>query len=122
MELEVLKYLHDVLESIDRLLSYSAQIDKIEQIEQNEMLKDAIERRLSIVGDALYQANKINNAIPISNKAKIFALRHIIVHDDDSVNPAGLYIILKEHLALLHTEVKSILHEYPPDANAGLAI
>ncbi len=122
MELEVLKYLHDILESIEKLILYSAQIDKIGHIEESTMLKDAIERRLSIIGEALYQANKINKDIPISNKNKIIALRHIIVYDYDKVNPAGLYIILKEHIGLLHNEVKNILDQFPPMENIKLDI
>lgn len=122
MELEVLKYLHDVLESIERLLTYSSQINKTEQIEQSAMLKDAIERRLSIIGEALYKANKINKDIPITNKNKIISLRHIIVHDYDRVNPAGLFLILKDHLALLHEEVKHILEQFPPEENISLDI
>lgn len=81
MEPEVLKYLHDVPESIDRLLTYATHVTTIEQFEDNLMLKDAVERRLSIIGEALYQAPKIDKDIPVSHKNKNIALKHIIVQE-----------------------------------------
>ncbi len=48
------KYLNDVLISIDRIKGYIADIE-FEQYKKDDGLKDAVERRLSIIGEALFQ-------------------------------------------------------------------
>jgi len=105
MRLEVLKYLADILISFEYLDIYQKEVKSFEAFKSNSMLMDAIERRLSIIGEALYQANKMDKDLPITDKKKIMGLRHILVHDYDKVNPAILYTIITKNTTLLKTEV-----------------
>ena len=62
---EVQKYIFDVMEAISNLESFTANItlDRLEEIE----LKWAVERGISIMGEAWFKANKIEKDLAISN-------------------------------------------------------
>ena len=109
MKHSIFKYLEDMLISINDIETYSKEVKTYHDIENNQLLFDAICRRFSIVGEALYQADKINNDLAITDKNKIKGLRHIIVHDYDSVLPEDLFIIITKKLHLLKIEVLSLL-------------
>lgn len=72
---------------------------------------DAVERRLAIIGEAMYKVNKINKQIQISNKTKIISLRHILVHDYDLIEDATIWNIVHYHLPVLEAEVTHLLKE-----------
>ncbi|MFY8127093.1 MAG: DUF86 domain-containing protein [Chitinophagaceae bacterium] len=103
------KYLLDILLSIQEIEKYIINVTSHNQIEENQMLFDALCRRFSIIGEALYQANKIDKNLVISYKEKIMSLRHIIVHDYDMVRSLDLYIIIQKNLNLLKQEVALII-------------
>ncbi len=97
------KYLEDILLSIAEIEIYIANIKSYSEIEENMMLFDALCRRFSIIGEALYQANKIDKELRITAKEKIMGLRHIIVHDYDLVRAADLFIIINKNVHTLKT-------------------
>lgn len=109
MKHSVRKYLEDIRLSILDIESYTANIQKVEEIENNLMLFDALCRRFSIIGEALYQLDKINPGLQITDKTKIKSLRHIIVHDYDVVRAFDLFIIIRKKLPLLNDEILLLL-------------
>lgn len=113
MKLELLKFLADMLFSIEKLETYRFGELPYSVFEQNFMMIDAAERRLIIIGEALYHADKPDKFLPITDKKKIIGLRYILVHDDDKVNPETLYAIITKYLGLLKTEVVAILEQHP---------
>ncbi len=76
------------------------------------MMVDAICRRFTIIGEAVYQADKIDPELNIPDKNKIKGLRHIIVHDYDLVRPADLLKIITKKVPELKEEIKSLLEIY----------
>ena len=109
MKHSVEKYLEDVRLSIEDIESYSANIKEVAQIEKNQMLFDALCRRFSIIGEAIYQADKIDPSLSITDKNKIKGLRHIIVHDYDMVRATDLFMIITKNLPILKVEVIALL-------------
>lgn len=71
--------------------------------------KWALERGISIIGEALYKANKIDRTLAITRLPQIIATRHIVVHEYDIVDNERLLIIVNNHLPLLKEEVENIL-------------
>jgi uncharacterized protein with HEPN domain len=120
MKLEVLKYLSDILYNLNAMDLYRQEARSVENIRQNQMLRDAIERRLCNVGEALYQANKLDKDLPITEKRKIMGMRHVLVHDYDKVNPETIYTIVNKHLDLLRQEIETILMANPPQGSLKL--
>lgn len=111
------KYLNDILDSIESIERYVAAVEKPSQIEDDPLLFDALCRRFSIVGEALYKANNIDRKLPITEKEKIIGLRHILVHDYDTIDVFQLWIIIKNKLNLLKQEIQSIITTLPENNN-----
>ena len=109
MKHSIEKYLEDIRLSINDIELYTLSVSNSLDIENNPMLFDALCRRFSIIGEALYQADKLDNTIAISDKNKIKGLRHIIVHDYDMVRASDLWKIIQKNLPLLKAEVIKIL-------------
>ena len=109
MKHNIAKYLEDVRLSIGDIENYTMGVTDVVPIENNQMLFDAICRRFAIIGEAVYQADKIDSSISITDKNKIKGLRHIIVHDYDLVRPADIFIIITKNLPVLKLEVITLL-------------
>ena len=104
---ELQKYIFDVMEAINNLESFTAKITltKLEQIE----FKWAVERGISIIGEALFKANKIEKNLAITNLKNIINMRHIVIHDYDMIEAERLYITIKKHIPILKKEIEKIL-------------
>ena len=109
MKHSIEKYLEDIRLSINDIELYTLSVSTSLDIENNQLLFDALCRRFAIIGEAPYQADKINNTIPISDKNKIKGLRHIIVHDYDMVRASDLWRIIQKNLPILKEEVIKLL-------------
>ncbi len=111
MKHSIAKYLEDVKLSIGDVERYVTNITSYRQIEENDMLFDALCRRFAIIGEAIFQIHKINTQISITDKLKIMGLRHIIVHDYDKVRPDNIWLIITNNLPLLKKEIALLLTE-----------
>jgi uncharacterized protein with HEPN domain len=109
MNLEIKKLLQDVFNSIILIESHLQNAAILADYTNNDLIIDAVERRLAIIGEALWKADKKDAALPISNKKRIISLRHILVHDYDLVEDSIVWIICKKQLPILKTEIQSIL-------------
>ncbi|OSZ78816.1 hypothetical protein CAP35_11365 [Chitinophagaceae bacterium IBVUCB1] len=109
MNAETNKYLFDIQASIDTIISHLDGVTDLQHYKKDAKTIDAVERRLAIIGEALWKADKINNTLPITNKIKIIGLRHILVHDYDLIDDEAIWTICKKYLPVLKTEVMDIL-------------
>ena len=101
------KYLGDVLLYIEELETFSNDIT-LNNITK-PINKWSVERALSIIGEALSKADKLDKNLAISNLKQIIGLRNILVHDYDKIDAPQLITILQEHLPILKEEVEIIL-------------
>ena len=76
------------------------------------LYQHAVERNLTVIGEAINRILKINADIKISSARKIVDLRNFIVHSYDSLQPVILWGILINHLPQLKIEVKDLLNSY----------
>lgn len=109
MKPEVLKYLYDIKESIDLVESHLSGIEQLAAYREDKKTIDAIERRLAIIGEALWKAEKLEPGLSITNKTKIIGLRHILVHDYDLIDDDTIWTICKKYLPILKDEIMKIL-------------
>ena len=101
------KYLSDVLLYIEELETFSNEIS-LDNLTK-PINKWSVERALSIIGEALSKAEKIDPNLPVTNIKQIIGLQHILVHDNDKIDAPRLFIILQKNLPLLKKEVENIL-------------
>ena len=115
MHRDVRMYLDDMLESAQFIKQYLTGFPTLSAYTANRMARDAVERRLAIIGEALNKANKINQALLISDKAKIIGLRHILVHDYDKAVPDRIWVLCHAPLDKLIIELENILGDFSLD-------
>ena len=77
--------------------------------QQNIMLRQAVERNIEIVGEALNNALKFDPSLLISNTRKIVDTRNRIIHGYDEVEDVIVWSIVIKHLPILKKEVGAIL-------------
>jgi uncharacterized protein with HEPN domain len=101
-------YLTDVLDAIEKIekISIGLTIDDMDDFTK----RWALERGISIIGEAIYQADKLQKNLAITHITRIKGTRHIIVHDYDVVDRIQIFSIAVKHLPLLKQEIQSILN------------
>jgi len=108
MHPDVKKLLQDILDSIAIVESYFKDVPTLSVYKGNSMLTDAVERRLAIVGEALWKADKLDHSLSITSKKKIISLRHILVHDYDLIEDETIWVVVNRHLPILKEEIQNI--------------
>ena len=109
MNHEIKKYLFDILTSTNAIESHLSDIISLSNYKISLKTKDAVERRLAIIGEALNKADKLDYQINISNKIKIIGLRHILIHDYDLIEDETIWLICKKYLPVLKIEIEKLL-------------
>ncbi len=106
------KYLNDILESIEQIESYFADMPRRFDVYcSTPILQRAIQMNISIIGEATNRLLKITPEIPITKARKIVDTRNYMIHGYDSVSHDMVWSIVINHLPLLKTEVMGILSE-----------
>ena len=101
----------DIQSGILNIENYVGEPKVYEYFEQNEMLQDAVERNLEIIGEAVNQLLKINPEIQISNARRIVDARNKIIHGYDSIEPVNIWAIVVNYLPVLKEEIKALLND-----------
>jgi uncharacterized protein with HEPN domain len=109
MNPDSLKYLQDILDSINKIEHHLKNIKNLTEYSNNYTVIDAVERRLAIIGEALWKASKKQPEILVTDQNKIIALRHILVHDYDMIDNASILKICNYNLEILKKEVIKML-------------
>lgn len=99
----------DIYDSILLIENHLHNIPSLSDYEKSALVIDAVERRISIIGEALWKADKMEPSLNISDKMKIISLRHIVIHDYDIVEDSAIWVICKKNLPVLKFEVADIL-------------
>jgi uncharacterized protein with HEPN domain len=109
MKPDTLKYLQDIIDSIEKIGLHLTSISTVADFTANITVTDAVERRLAIIGEALWKANKIDSSINVTDQKKIIGLRHILVHDYDMIDDPTILNICRKNLPVLKHEVQDLI-------------
>jgi uncharacterized protein with HEPN domain len=110
MDNVVKKYLFDIEVSINNIEKYVGKPQLYENYVNNDMLQDAVERNLEIIGEAVNNLLKIDALITISNARRIVDTRNKIIHGYDSIEPVNIWAIVVNYLPILKAEVNQLLN------------
>ena len=100
------KFLDDILLAIDLINDFKEGIDSYKEYHKDLKTKSAIERQLSIIGEAVVQYSKFEE---LQHSSEIRGFRNKLIHSYDSIDDAMVWIIVSQHLKSLHEEVKQKL-------------
>ena len=106
------KYLYDMLNSCDFLITFTA--DKtIEEYKHNRAFRSAVERELQIIGEALMQLDRYHPDIAarVPDYLNIIGFRHVLVHGYDRLNPVTVWNAIETKLAPLKAALETLLAE-----------
>ena len=110
---EELSYLLDIYACCKNVIEFTRGICYY-QYSKDKMRKSAVERQLTIIGEASNRLSKVTQTelshIPWG---EIIGLRNMIVHEYDEVKHEKLWRISKKHVPALVKELKKIVELMP---------
>ena len=112
---ETRQRLLDVLLSCGAVDRYTAGLD-FAAYERDRMVRDAVERRLGIIGEALSRAAGLEPALldRIPELRHIVGLRNRVIHGYDAVDDEIVWDIVQNKLPRLQARVAELLGEDDP--------
>lgn len=110
MERSVNKTLEDILNAIREIESFFENRPKRYDVYLEDVcLRRAIERNITIIGEAMNRLLKLAPEIEITSARRIVDTRNYVIHGYDSVTDDIMWGIVVRHLPLLKAEVKGLL-------------
>jgi uncharacterized protein with HEPN domain len=102
-------HLEDILESISKVEHYSSGLN-LEEILTNQMVQDAIVRRIEIIGEAVGrlpdEMKKANATVPWQD---IKDMRNKLIHDYGHVDVELVWAVVEKELPILKIRIAEIL-------------
>ena len=107
--LVLLDHIHDACEAIRGYIHSRT----AEDFGQDRMLRDAIERNLITIGEAVTKLTQEDaaTAARISDYREIIGLRNFLVHVYEDVNADRVWSIARDHVPMLLQEVSALRSE-----------
>ena len=109
MTIKEKKYLSDMMRAISLIESFTANTRSYMEYTVDLKTQSAVERQLSIIGEALNQYDKQPERISLNNTRQIVGFRNRIIHAYDSLDDTLVWAIVVNHLPALKSEVKTLL-------------
>lgn len=106
---EIKIYFEDIINTGNELIQLHLDAENINSFLSKNYYFRTAERCFQIIGEALYQVNKLNPQISITGKIQIINLRHILSHDYDLVDNARLWLYIEKYLPTLIIEIENYL-------------
>jgi uncharacterized protein with HEPN domain len=110
MDRKVKKYLHDILVCIKGIEEHVGDKKRYEEFAKSRTTKMAVERELTIIGEAIKRLSVAAPEIKIENAQKIISTRNILAHEYDTVDDIAIWGIVINHLPKLKVEVERLLN------------
>ena len=95
----------DIINSINLIEEFIGSINLFEEYDVDQKTKSAIERQLSILGEAIKRIKDIDPNEPIEYRDEIIGFRNILVHGYDIVDDGVVWSILKKYLNPLKKQI-----------------
>lgn len=111
-------YVQDIVHACKLVVEYAEGFD-VERFIADSRTMDAIERRLFIIGEAMTQIHRLDEAIAdsLGPSDRIIAFRNILAHGYFFVDPQTVWRIVKEHVPPLLIDAEALLSTLPlPDS------
>ncbi|MEQ9299149.1 MAG: DUF86 domain-containing protein [Cyclobacteriaceae bacterium] len=99
------KYLSDIVLAIALIEEFIAAMNTFEKYNSDLKTQSAVERQLSILGEAVNQFLKESPDESLIHAKQIIGFRNRLVHAYDSIDNSIVWVILKKYLNPLKSEV-----------------
>jgi len=107
------KLYFDIVASIDLIEEFIGPLNLFDEYSIDRKTKSAIERQLSIVGEAVKRIKDIDPQEHIEYRDQIIGFRNILIHGYDIVNDGTIWLIIKDYLTPLKQELlRKLEHDF----------
>jgi uncharacterized protein with HEPN domain len=110
-------YLFDMLEASEKVQHYLKN-KTYEDFFKDDMLQDAVERNLGIIGEA---ARRISEALkqehPEIPWRKIIAQRNVLIHEYEDIDIGEIWEVASFHLPRLVDQIRPLIPPLPPEVD-----
>jgi uncharacterized protein with HEPN domain len=112
MQLEARKYLYDI-QAAAALAAQFTNEKEFADYQGDPMLRLAVERAFSIIGEALLQLSRLDAALAarVTGLRKIIAFRNILVHAYAQIDDRIVWGIVESELPVLVGEIAALMDE-----------
>jgi uncharacterized protein with HEPN domain len=112
MTTETRRLLRDVLRSCRMIHRYTAGLE-LAGYQRDDLVRDAVERRIAIIGEALNQAASHDPAVArsVPELRQIVGARNRLIHDYDAVDDQIVWGIIRVKLPLLEASIEALLND-----------
>ena len=102
----------DAYHSCHAIARYTAGLD-LDMYAREEMVRDAVERRLGIIGEALNQVANLEPALSeqIPQLRQVIGLRNRVIHGYDDLDDEIVWDIIQNKLPALESRIAELLGE-----------
>lgn len=115
MERPVNKTLEDIFLAISEIEGFfDSRVRRFDVYLSDICLRRAIERNITIIGEATNRLLRIAPDIKITAARKIVDTRNYVIHSYDSVTNEIMWGIVINHLPLLKSEIEALLNSNHP--------
>jgi uncharacterized protein with HEPN domain len=110
MQLRAKKYLFDILAAARHIIEFTNE-KTLEDYLADPLLQAAVERKFTIIGEALVQLSKLdrNAASTVPDSRQIIAFRNLLVHGYSTVDPKLVWKVATKDLQPLIAVVEKML-------------
>ena len=110
MRLETRKYLYDIQRAAELVREFASG-KTFADYESDSMIRAAVEREFEIIGEAMTQLARIDEAVAvqISNHERIIAFRNVLIHGYADVDDRLVWDVVETNLPTLIHEVEVLL-------------
>lgn len=110
MSRKILKHLLDIESVIEEIEAVLKRIENsFKAFEEDFIVQRAVERELEIIGEAVNKISKLDPSVEISDLPNIVALRNLIIHAYDSIDPELLWATIQNDIPVLKLEIKKLI-------------
>jgi uncharacterized protein with HEPN domain len=112
MRPEIRKYLYDIQQACDSLKTFTAR-KTFEDYAGDALLRSAVERQFTIIGEALTQALRREPGLAsrISHCSRIVSFRNRLIHVYGAISDRLVWGVVENSLPVLQSEIESLLGE-----------
>jgi uncharacterized protein with HEPN domain len=112
MRHDVRAYLADIVDGC-ALIEQFVEGKSLARYVQDDMLRSAVERQLTIIGEALRQATTRTPEVAdrITDAQEIIAFRNRLIHGYMAVEDATVWTVIERDLPLLRRQASQLLNE-----------
>jgi uncharacterized protein with HEPN domain len=108
---KALKYLSDIVQAINLIEEFVISIQSYNDYISDVKTQSAVERQLSIIGEAVNKFEILYPEKVLENSRKIVGFRNRLIHSYDSIDSSIIWVIIKRHLIPLKIEAQILMEK-----------